>query len=56
MKGMVISNDPQWIKVVTPGGRVVHRDWRDNYLSLCAAANIEPPGYMIHEGELKTSQ
>lgn len=47
--GAIISYDPQWIKVVTPGGRVVHREWRDNYLSLCAAANIEPPGYMIHE-------
>ncbi|OQR70355.1 soluble calcium-activated nucleotidase 1-like [Tropilaelaps mercedesae] len=48
-KGEVISYDPQWIKVVTPGGRVVHRDWRDNYIRLCSAANIEPPGYMIHE-------
>ncbi|XP_003741943.1 soluble calcium-activated nucleotidase 1 [Galendromus occidentalis] len=48
-KGAVLSFDPQWIKVVTPGGRVVHRDWRDNYLKLCSAANIEPPGYMIHE-------
>lgn len=48
-KGAVLSFDPQWIKVITPGGRVVHRDWRDNYLKLCSAANIEPPGYMIHE-------
>uniref|UniRef100_A0A224Z1M5 Apyrase n=1 Tax=Rhipicephalus zambeziensis TaxID=60191 RepID=A0A224Z1M5_9ACAR len=48
-KGHVINHDPQWIKVVTPGGRVEHRDWRDNYRRLCEWAKYGPPGYMIHE-------
>lgn len=48
-KGRVINHDPQWIKIVTPGGRVEHRDWQDNYRKLCSWANYGPPGYMIHE-------
>lgn len=48
-EGNVINHDPQWIKVVTPGGRVEHRDWRDNYRKLCEWTNYGPPGYMIHE-------
>ncbi|XP_064478970.1 soluble calcium-activated nucleotidase 1-like isoform X2 [Ornithodoros turicata] len=48
-EGNVINHDPQWIKVVTPGGRVQHRDWQDNYRKLCDWTNYGPPGYMIHE-------
>lgn len=43
-KGHVINHDPQWIKVVTPGGSVHHRDWRDNYRRLCEVSNYNPPG------------
>ncbi|KAL1443524.1 hypothetical protein MTO96_007434 [Rhipicephalus appendiculatus] len=46
-KGHVINHDPQWIKVVTPGGRVEHRDWRDNYRRLCEWAKYGPP--RIHD-------
>ncbi|KAH9365869.1 hypothetical protein HPB48_004608 [Haemaphysalis longicornis] len=36
-------------KPLSPGGRVEHRDWRDNYRKLCEWAKYGPPGYMIHE-------
>lgn len=47
--GKLINFNPQWVKIISPIGQVEHKDWRENYLSLRKMANIEFPGYMIHE-------
>lgn len=50
--GKLINFNPQWVKIVTPLGQVEHKDWRQNYLSLRKTAEIEFPGYMIHEASV----
>ncbi|CAB0040231.1 unnamed protein product [Trichogramma brassicae] len=48
-KGEFVSNDPYWIKVVSPRGEVQAYNWTSNYKRLAKAIDIEPPGYVIHE-------
>lgn len=47
--GQLLNYNPQWVKIVTPEGQVDHQDWRQRYLAVRKTANIEFPGYMIHE-------
>ncbi|KAM4665060.1 soluble calcium-activated nucleotidase 1 [Discoglossus pictus] len=47
--GVVLNNNPEWVKVIGPRGDVQHHNWVPNYNSLRSAAGIEPPGYLIHE-------
>uniref|UniRef100_A0A0R3RXB0 Apyrase n=1 Tax=Elaeophora elaphi TaxID=1147741 RepID=A0A0R3RXB0_9BILA len=48
-KGILINENPMWIKLVTPEGNVEHISWVDEYKKLRSAVGIEWPGYMIHE-------
>lgn len=43
------SNDPQYVKTVTPKGQVSHVNWVKEYNRLREAIGIYWPGYMIHE-------
>nr|XP_057905835.1 soluble calcium-activated nucleotidase 1 [Doryrhamphus excisus] len=47
--GEFVNNNPEWVKVVGFRGDVEHQDWVPVYKSLKSAAEIEPPGYLIHE-------
>ncbi|KAK7870612.1 hypothetical protein R5R35_009111 [Gryllus longicercus] len=47
--GELINLNPQWVKVVAPGGEAVPINWREKYNKLRRAVGIEFPGYMIHE-------
>ncbi|XP_053552262.1 soluble calcium-activated nucleotidase 1 [Bombina bombina] len=47
--GVVLNNNPEWVKVIGPRGDVQHQKWVSNYNSLRSAAGIKPPGYLIHE-------
>ncbi|KAG8446559.1 hypothetical protein GDO86_014133 [Hymenochirus boettgeri] len=47
--GVVLNENPQWIKVIGPRGDIQHLNWVPNYNSLRAAAGIHAPGYLIHE-------
>ncbi|XP_072152348.1 soluble calcium-activated nucleotidase 1 isoform X2 [Bemisia tabaci] len=48
-EGILENYDPQWIKTVSPAGEVKHFNWRENYIRLRRALQVEFPGYMIHE-------
>ncbi|XP_035494347.2 soluble calcium-activated nucleotidase 1b isoform X1 [Scophthalmus maximus] len=47
--GEVVNNNPEWIKVVGHHGDVAHENWVPYYNALRSAAEIQPPGYLIHE-------
>jgi len=47
--GEFVNNNPMWIKIVNKFGYVTHVNWTDNYIAIRKAANINYPGYMIHE-------
>ncbi|XP_018573558.1 apyrase [Anoplophora glabripennis] len=43
------SNDPQYIKAVTPKGEISHINWVNEYKRIREILGIYWPGYMIHE-------
>ncbi|XP_048027760.1 soluble calcium-activated nucleotidase 1b isoform X2 [Megalobrama amblycephala] len=47
--GEFVNNNPEWIKVVGFHGDVEHENWVPRYNALKKAADIKPPGYLIHE-------
>ncbi|XP_005989145.1 soluble calcium-activated nucleotidase 1 [Latimeria chalumnae] len=47
--GTVLNENPEWVKVIGHKGDVDHESWVANYNALREAANIKPPGYLIHE-------
>ncbi|CAL8332233.1 unnamed protein product [Merluccius merluccius] len=47
--GVVLNNNPEWVKVVGYQGDVQHENWVPRYNALRSAAGIQPPGYLIHE-------
>jgi len=47
--GKFLNNNPMWIKIINKSGHVTHVNWTDNYIKIRKAANINFPGYMIHE-------
>ncbi|KAF7667975.1 hypothetical protein LDENG_00038550 [Lucifuga dentata] len=47
--GEFVNNNPEWVKVVGYRGDVQHENWVPKYKALKSAAEIEPPGYLIHE-------
>ncbi|XP_060797005.1 soluble calcium-activated nucleotidase 1b isoform X1 [Neoarius graeffei] len=47
--GEFVNNDPQWVKVIGFQGDIHHENWVPHYIALRGAANIKPPGYLIHE-------
>ncbi|XP_035387826.1 soluble calcium-activated nucleotidase 1 isoform X1 [Electrophorus electricus] len=49
IKGEVVNDNPEWVKVVGFRGDVQHQNWVSKYNSLRSAAGISPPGYLIHE-------
>lgn len=42
--GEVMSENPEWVKVVGHKGSVDHENWVSSYNALRAAAGIQPPG------------
>ncbi|XDV51094.1 hypothetical protein PO909_020041 [Leuciscus waleckii] len=49
VSGEFVNNDPEWIKVIGFNGDVEHENWVPRYNALKRAAEITPPGYLIHE-------
>ncbi|XP_059393103.1 soluble calcium-activated nucleotidase 1b isoform X1 [Carassius carassius] len=47
--GEFVNNNPEWVKVVGFHGDVEHENWVPQYNALKKAADIKPPGYLIHE-------
>ncbi|OCT62729.1 calcium activated nucleotidase 1 L homeolog isoform X1 [Xenopus laevis] len=47
--GVVLNENPEWVKVIGPRGDTQHHNWVSNYNQLRSAAGIQPPGYLIHE-------
>ncbi|XP_038570081.1 soluble calcium-activated nucleotidase 1b isoform X2 [Micropterus salmoides] len=47
--GVVVNNNPEWVKVVGYHGDVAHENWVPYYNALRGATGIQPPGYLIHE-------
>ncbi|XP_056323823.1 soluble calcium-activated nucleotidase 1b isoform X2 [Danio aesculapii] len=47
--GEFVNNNPEWVKVVGFHGDVEHENWVPRYSALKRAADIKPPGYLIHE-------
>ncbi|XP_026131689.1 soluble calcium-activated nucleotidase 1-like isoform X2 [Carassius auratus] len=47
--GEFVNNNPEWVKVVGFHGDVEHENWVPRYNALKKAADIKPPGYLIHE-------
>ncbi|KAM6957505.1 soluble calcium-activated nucleotidase 1 isoform 1-T2 [Aplochiton taeniatus] len=47
--GEFVNNNPEWVKVVGHRGDVQHHNWVPKYNLLKSAADIKPPGYLIHE-------
>ncbi|XP_050978959.1 soluble calcium-activated nucleotidase 1b isoform X1 [Labeo rohita] len=47
--GEFVNNNPEWVKVVGFHGDVEHENWVPRYHALKKAADIKPPGYLIHE-------
>lgn len=47
--GEFVNNDPEWVKVIGFHGDVEHVNWVPHYNALKRAAEITPPGYLIHE-------
>eukprot|EP01111_Echinosteliopsis_oligospora_P009692 TRINITY_DN2883_c0_g1_i1.p1 TRINITY_DN2883_c0_g1~~TRINITY_DN2883_c0_g1_i1.p1 ORF type:complete len:356 (-),score=68.27 TRINITY_DN2883_c0_g1_i1:39-1106(-) len=47
--GEIINQDPQWVKTITPDGRVAHVNWAKVFTDLRKATGTEHPGYLIHE-------
>ncbi|XP_025419528.1 soluble calcium-activated nucleotidase 1-like [Sipha flava] len=47
--GEYVNNNPMWIKIINKFGHITHVNWVNNYIAIRKAANINFPGYMIHE-------
>lgn len=47
--GKLLNFNPQYVKIISSSGSVMHVNWVENYRKLLKAAEIEPPGYLIHE-------
>lgn len=47
--GVVISNNPQWVKTIDVNGKISHIDWTVPFETMRKAAGAQYPGYMIHE-------
>ncbi|XP_026077735.1 soluble calcium-activated nucleotidase 1-like [Carassius auratus] len=47
--GEFVNNNPEWVKIVGFRGDVEHENWVPRYNALKIAADIKPPGYLIHE-------
>ena len=48
-KGVLVNHNPQWVKKVSPSGRVEHIDWTLNYDRVRRHGGFLFPGYMIFE-------
>lgn len=47
--GNFINRDAEWIKVISPSGRIENSDWGPVYAALRRAAGVESAGYLWHE-------
>ena len=47
--GEILSFNPQYVKIISPSGAVIHVSWVNHYRKLLETAGISPPGYLIHE-------
>ncbi|KHJ89883.1 Apyrase [Oesophagostomum dentatum] len=47
--GTVTTEDPMWVKIVSPTGEVKSVNWKDKFNKLRDAANCSAPGYLTHE-------
>jgi len=48
--GTIIHKYMMWTKTIEASGALKHHDWEDVYQKARAAAKIEFPGYLTHEG------
>jgi len=47
--GQVLHHNPQWVKIIEPEGKVVHRNWTSVYMKMQEVSGYTAPGYIIHE-------
>ncbi|XP_043107787.1 soluble calcium-activated nucleotidase 1b isoform X2 [Puntigrus tetrazona] len=52
ISGEFVNNNPEWVKVIGFHGDVEHENWVPRYNALKKAADIRPPGYLIHESSV----
>lgn len=50
--GKILNFNPQYVKIIGPSGAMTHVSWIKNYRTLLKAAEISPPGYLIHESAM----
>eukprot|EP00002_Diphylleia_rotans_P018731 TRINITY_DN3626_c0_g1_i3.p1 TRINITY_DN3626_c0_g1~~TRINITY_DN3626_c0_g1_i3.p1 ORF type:complete len:348 (+),score=68.91 TRINITY_DN3626_c0_g1_i3:77-1120(+) len=48
-EGVMVNNNPQWVKTIDSEGHVAHYDWRNHYELMRLATGTSYPGYLIHE-------
>ena len=44
--GVVLNNNPQWIKNIDAHGKITHVDWSTPYRIIRNAAGAQEPGYV----------
>ncbi|XP_015377498.1 PREDICTED: apyrase-like, partial [Diuraphis noxia] len=49
VNGQDIDYSYMWVKTIDKLGNVEHLNWKDNFIKIRKAVNIEYPGYMAHE-------
>ncbi|OWA54858.1 Soluble calcium-activated nucleotidase 1 [Hypsibius exemplaris] len=47
--GVLINDNPMWVKRISTDGRVQHWSWKKNFLAIREKLDIKEPGYVIHE-------
>jgi len=47
--GVVVNNNPQWVKTIDEEGRINHIDWTFPYETMRKLAGASYPGYILHE-------
>jgi len=50
--GELININPQWVKVITPQGSIIHIDWHEIYNKMRQKTGFTAPGYLIHESAM----
>jgi len=47
--GQVLHHNPQFVKIIDPNGKIVHKNWTEIYMKMQEVAGFPDPGYIIHE-------
>lgn len=47
--GEILNFNPQYVKIISPSGAMIHVSWVANYRKILQTVGITSPGYLIHE-------